>query len=190
MNDVARLETLGMLTEDDAPAGSREILSSTRARMGMVPNMWAEMANSPGLLRTYVAGYNDFRTRSGFDPVEQEVVFLTISRFHECSYCVAAHSAVADRSKVPTEVTEAIRSGEPIPDDRMRALADFTTTMVASRGRPAPEELKQFLAAGYTERQALEIILAIGVKTISNYTNHLFGTPIDAVWAHREWRTE
>jgi AhpD family alkylhydroperoxidase len=39
--------------------------------------------------------------------VEQEVVFLTISRENECLYCMPAHSFVADKlPNVPTEVTD------------------------------------------------------------------------------------
>jgi hypothetical protein len=34
----------------------------------------------------------------------------------------------------------------------------------------------------------LEIILAIGVKTLSNYFNHLLHTPLDEMFAGREWK--
>jgi alkylhydroperoxidase family enzyme len=44
-----------------------------------------------------------------------------------------------------------------------------------------------FLAAGYSERQILEIVLAIAVKTLSNYANHLFHTPVDAMFESRVW---
>ena len=48
-------------------------------------------------------------------------------------------------------------------------------------------ELATFLAAGYSERHALELVLAIAVKTISNYSNHLFHTQIDPVFASYGW---
>ena len=183
----AHLTTLGLLAASAAPDGSREILEAAQTQTGMVPNMYAEMAHSPGLLGTYRFGYDQFRRSSGFNPAEQEVIFLAISRFNGCTYCVSVHSAIADRNKVPTEVTDAIRAGEPIGDAKLQALNHFTTNMVASRGRPAEEELEAFLAAGYVERQVLEIILAIAVKTISNYSNHLFDTPLDEAFAHRAW---
>jgi len=44
------------------------------------------------------------------------------------------------------------------------------------------------LAAGYTETDILEVLLAVAVKTISNYTNHLFHTPVDSVFARRAWQ--
>ncbi len=183
----AQLLSLGLLTTADAPEGSRDLLESARAQLGGVPNMYAAMAHSPGLLSTYRSGYEDFRRRSGFTAAEQEVIFLSISRYHRCTYCVAAHSAIADRNRVPTEVTDAIRAGEPIADPRLQALNRFTTSMVDTRGRPSEEDLREFLDAGYTETQVLDIILAIAVKTLSNYTNHLFDTPPDPSFAHRAW---
>ncbi len=67
------------------------------------------------------------RKKSGFNPVEQEVVFVTISVLNGCEYCTAAHSFIADKmSKVPAEVTDAIRNGEEIPDARLKALSQFT----------------------------------------------------------------
>lgn len=159
------------------------------AKLGFVPNMYARMANLPALLDTYLGGYAAFRAECGFTPAEQEVVFLTISRDNGCTYCVAAHSVIADTaSKVPAAVTEAIREGSPIPDARLAALAAFTRTMLASRGRPSRADVDSFLAAGYGERHILGIVLALAVKTLSNYSNHLFHTPLDDVFAKRAWR--
>ena len=174
---------------DDADPEARRVLEKAEAQVGFIPNMYAGMANSPGLLETYLDGYTRFRKDSGFSPAEQEVVFLTISRANGCDYCMAAHSTLADKmSKVPPEVTEAIREGREIPDPKLAALSAFTERMLATRGLPTKADVAAFLDAGYGERQVLEIILAIAVKTISNYANHLFHTPIDEMFAGREWK--
>lgn len=187
MTTHAHLSTLALLTSQDAPDGSRELLEEAGAQLGMVPNMYAGMANSPGLLSTYRFGYDQFRSTSGFSPAEQEVIFLAISRFNGCTYCMGAHSTIADGNKVPTEITDAVRAGDPIDDARLQELNLFTTAMVDTRGRPSEVELKEFLAAGYTENQVLEIILAIAVKTLSNYSNHALDTPLDKAFARRAW---
>lgn len=163
------------------------VLSTAQAKMGFLPNMYRNMANAPGLLQTYMAGYDAFRADSGLSPAEQETVFLTISRTNGCDYCVAAHSMLADMSKVPAEVTEALRDGRPIPDPRLDALATFTAAMVQSRGLPTAADLDAFAAAGYSETDVLQVLLAIAVKTISNYSNHLFHTEVDPMFAGRAW---
>lgn len=180
--------TLTPLTEETATGVSRELLAQAQAKMGFVPNMYRSMALHAGLFATYVSGYQQLRSDSSLTPVEQEVVFLAISRSNRCTYCMAAHSFVADAmSKVPPAVTNAIRDGSPIPDPRLAALAAFTTLMVESRGRPEASDVAAFLAAGYEERHILSIILAIAVKTISNYTNHIADPVVDQPFAGRAW---
>lgn len=181
--------TMPFKTLESADSRARETLEKAKAQLGFIPNMYAGMANAPDLLDTYLDGYARFRRESGFTPTEQEVVFLTISRANGCDYCVAAHSLIADQmSKVPPAVTEAIRDGHPIPDAKLAALNAFTEVMLRTRGLPSNADVLAFLNAGYAERQVLEIILAIAVKTLSNYANHLLHTPLDAMFASRAWR--
>jgi uncharacterized peroxidase-related enzyme len=188
MNSEYRL-TLPLRTLNDADPKIRSSLERAKAQTGFIPNMYAGMANSPGMLETYLDGYSRFREDSGFTPVEQEVVLLSISYGNACEYCVAAHSFVAEQvSKVPAQVIDAIRAGRPITDARLAALSSMTATLLSTRGLPKIEDVEAFLRAGYEERHLLEIILAIAVKTLSNYANHLLHTPLDATFAGREWR--
>lgn len=180
--------TLPAQTTETAEPKGKALLESAHANMGFIPNMYARMANSPGMLETYLSGYAAFRTASGFTPPEQEVIFLTISQDNGCEYCVSAHSFLADKkSKLAPEVTDAIRDNQVIPDAKLAALSTFTRTMLTARGLPGKADVAAFLAAGYSERQILEIVLAIAVKTISNYSNHLFHTPLDMVFEERRW---
>lgn len=173
---------------DTASPAASVILKNTKKELGMIPNMYSYMAIAPALLSTYSHGYRLFRKESGFSPAEQEVIFLTISYENQCDYCVAAHSMVADLfSKVPVEVTDAIRNGSPIPNQKFQALADFTAIMLNKRGLPSDDDVSGFLNAGYQQEQILYIVLAISIKTISNYSNHIFQTPVDAMFKTREW---
>lgn len=180
--------SLPAITHENAEALAAQHLKTAQSKFGFVPNMYAVMANSPGLLDTYVHGYDNFRALSGFTPAEQEVVLLAVSRDNACTYCMAAHSFLADRmSGVPVAVTDAIRDGKPIPNTKLAALYDFTRTMLKSRGLPSRAQVEAFKVHGYSERHILDIVLAISVKTLSNYANHLFHTPVDAVFADRTW---
>jgi len=166
-----------------------ELLESAQQKLGFIPNMYANMANAPHLLDTYLFGYDQFRNESGLTPAEQEVVLLTISRHNRCQYCVAAHSMLADNvSKVPPEVTLAIRDDTEIHDDKLRALNLFTHTLLEKHGWLDQSDLDAFLQAGYQQLHVLDILLAISVKTISNYAIHLFATPVDDVFKSHEWQ--
>ena len=186
-HDTYRLGLPLRTPEDDDPQVA-DLLQGHKKAIGMVPNMYAAMANLPALLETYSFGYERFRKTSGFTPAEQEIVFLTISRANACTYCVAAHSMLADTmSNVPTQATDAVRNGDAISDGKLEALRRFTDVMVVSGGNPSADRAQAFLDAGYDETQILAIILAIGVKMFSNYSNHVFHTEVDPAFAGRRW---
>lgn len=179
---------LPVKTPELAAAAEKAVLDKALKQVGFIPNMYARMVNSPGLLNTYLDGYAAFRADSGFTPPEQEVVFLVISRENGCEYCVGAHSMLAEmKSKLAPDALASIRNGTPIEDPKLAALAAFTAVMVRSRGLPSKADVAAFVAAGYSERQVLEIVLAIAVKTLSNYANHLFHTPLDAMFEGHRW---
>jgi len=172
---------------DTAEARTRTLLETAHSKLGFIPNTYAYMANAPHLLETYLLGYDRFRTDSGLTPVEQEIVLLTVSRENQCDYCTAAHCFMADNmAQVPSAVTQAILDQGEIPEPRLRALHQFTRVLVDRRGKASREEVAAFLAAGYEQRHVLDILLAIAVKTISNYANHLFDTPIDDLFGAKQ----
>lgn len=182
------LMNLKQVDEGSADERQKPIIQNAIKKNGGLPNMYANMVNSPGLLETYLHGYEIFRKESGFSAVEQEVIFLTISYLNDCNYCMAAHSVIADKiSKVPAIITEAIRQGKDIAEQKLQTLSAFTKEMFVTRGRPAKEAVEQFLNSGYSEKQMLEIVLALAVKTLSNYSNHIFETSLDNMFKGREW---
>ena len=168
---------------------SQEIFDKTQKTLGFVPNMYKSMGNNPALLDSYIYGYNSFRANSGFNSVEQEVVFLSVAYENNCEYGMAAHSFIGDKmSKVPTEVTDAIRDGKQVPDVKLAALSKLTRSLTANRGNVSQAETDEFLEAGYTESQILGIIAGIAVKTISNYSNHNTNPVLDDAFAGRVWK--
>lgn len=164
------------------------IINNTKKAMGFVPNMYTTMANNPALLDAYVHSYKTFRQNSGFNSIEQEVIFLSVAYENECDYCMAAHSFVADKaSKVPTEITDAIRSNGNITDIKLNALSTFARLVTRNRGNVSNQEINDFLSVGYTESHVLGVITGVGVKTFSNYFNHIAETSLDTVFKSREW---
>ena len=175
---------LAPVSDDAAEGDAKEMLDGAREKLGFVPNMYRGMAINPGLLSTYLHGYAHFREQANFTPPEQEVVFLTISLANGCDYCTAAHSMLAiNVSKLSEADTQALRDGKPLEDARLEALRRFTHHMWETRGLPSEAEAEAFKSAGYGDLHILEIILAMAVKTISNYANHVGHTPVDDAFA-------
>ncbi|WP_347556935.1 carboxymuconolactone decarboxylase family protein [Robbsia sp. KACC 23696] len=180
------MNTFQTYTIDTAPAASKESLASTKAAFGFVPNLQANMAESPALLAGYGALWDLF-SKSTLTPHEQQVVYLTSNFENNCHYCMAGHSTLAKMIKMDPAVIAALRAGGALPDAKLEALHRFTTLVVRDRGFVSDEEVGAFLAAGYTRENVLEVILGVATKVMSNYTNHIVHTELDAFMKGNEW---
>lgn len=175
-------------TLDTADDEGREILEQVQKNYGFIPNLIGNMVHAPATARAYLA-LGDLLGKTSFDPTEQQVVLLAVSRFNECEYCVSAHSAISAMQQLPADVIESIRNDEPIADEKLEALRSLTVRIVDQRGWLSEEDIGDFLAAGYGRAQVLEIVLGVAMKTISNYTNHFAGTALDDAFAGFAWRS-
>lgn len=173
-------------TIETAAEDAKESLEGAMKKFGFVPNLLAVMAAAPSLLTTYLTADMLFDETS-FDPTERQVVMLTTSYENGCEYCMGAHSAMSTMQKIPDDVVQALRAGRPITDPKLEALRRLTSAIVTSRGFPSSEVVAAFHAAGYTQTQALEVVLGVGFKILANYTNHIAATPLDKAFAKVAW---
>jgi len=180
------MTTFTLHTIESAPEESKSILEDSVKANGMLPNLHAVMAEAPGLLEGYQTLHNLF-ANSSFNAEELTVVWQSINVEHNCTYCVPAHTGIAHSMKVDAALTEALRNQEAMPTEKLQALKDTTLSMVRNRGIISEEEVARFFAAGYGQRQLLEIILGLSQKVMSNYTNHVANTPLDKPFQQFAW---
>jgi AhpD family alkylhydroperoxidase len=177
-------------TPETAPEASKALLEkSQKAFGGMIPNLYGVMAESPALLETYQALGKLF-AKTSLSRYEQQIVWLAVNYENECTYCMAAHSVVAKGVGVSDDDVNALRIGTPLADAKHETLRRFTVHMVQARGWADPAEIEKLLAAGYTNQTILDVILGIGHKTLSNYTNHIAHTPVDKAFRKAEWSAD
>jgi len=86
--------------------------------------------------------------------------------------------------RLDREVIEAVRNGGPIADRKLEALRSFAVKAVRARGWLGDAELRAFMAAGYPQATILEVLMGVGLKTLSNYVNHVTETPLDEAFQH------
>lgn len=180
------MNPLPVHTLDSAPATARPPLEALKKGLGFIPNLYAVMAGSPAVLESALALSKAFDVTS-LTASERQVVLMTTSALNECTYCMAAHSVIAGMQKVAPAVVTALRDGTPLPEVRLEALRTFTRAVIKKRGFAGGDELAALLRAGFTPPQALEVLLGIAQKTLTNYVNHLAHTPLDAAFQPRAW---
>lgn len=173
-------------TTTTAPEASRSTLEATAKQYGFVPNLFGVLAESPTAVQAYAA-VNKALEESALSPVEQQVVTLTVSAINGCTYCMGAHSTVAQMVRMPKDILTALRDQQPLSDKKLNALRTFVVSLIQHRGWVPEKELEDFVAAGYTRQHVLDVITLLALKTLSNYANHLVHTPLDSQFAPQAW---
>jgi alkylhydroperoxidase family enzyme len=67
----------------------------------------------------------------------------------------------------------ALRAGEQVADPRLAALQQFTHRVMDTTGDVTDADRATFAAAGFTSRQALDVVLGVGAYTLSTFANRL-----------------
>jgi len=173
-------------TIETAPEEAKAQLEQVQKKYGFIPNLFGIMAEAPSVIQAYLT-LSKMLDDTSLTATERQIALLTTSYFNNCAYCMAAHSTVATMQNIPQEIIQALRSSSPIDDPKLEALRLFTLDVTEKRGYPSEETLKNFLDAGYSQAQVLEIILCVTFKTLSNYVNHVAETPLDAAFKKQEW---
>jgi AhpD family alkylhydroperoxidase len=173
--------------ETTAPEEARGALAATKKNFGMIPNLEKVMASAPPLLTGYAALWDIFNTTT-LSPIERQVVYLTANFENECNYCVPWHSLLAKQVGMKKIEIEALRCGEKMSDRKLEVLRTFSRTLIEKRGKTTKQDLQDFLDVGYSEVQALEVILGLAVKLMSNFTNSIADTPLDPKVESLRWK--
>jgi alkylhydroperoxidase family enzyme len=168
-----------MHTLDSATEDARAELERSKKAFGFIPNLHAVLAEAPSVLTAYKELHTLFQN-SSFNNEELTVVWQTINVENECHYCIPAHTGIAHMMKVDPAIIDALRNGNELASEKLQTLRDTTLALLRLRGRLNSDHLDAFSAVGYGNQQLLEIILGIAQKTISNYSNHLADTSVDA----------
>ncbi len=177
---------LPVQTKETAPEASKPFLDRAQKAYGFVPNLFAVFANSPAMIEAYGVLTGLFE-KTDLTPAERQIVLMTNNRLNGCTYCMAAHSTISQMLKIPADVITALRNGTEIADPKLQALHLFTARINETRGYVDQADIDAFLAAGYTEANILDVILGTSLKTLSNYTNHISNTPLDAAFRPNAW---
>lgn len=155
---------------------NREILTILKNKLGFVPNLYATFAHSEnGLANVLAVG----GLKTSLSSKEKEVIFLSVSQFNECKYCVAAHTVIAKANGFNDDQIIEFRQGKSSSDKKLDALAKLAQNLTENRGSASPEVLENFFANGYTEESLVDTVILVGEKTMANYLHSATQVPID-----------
>ncbi|MGS0891596.1 carboxymuconolactone decarboxylase family protein [Burkholderia stagnalis] len=177
----SRIQTPATVT--DAPAASHDLLEAVNRQLGVVPNLFRMVGNSPAALEGYLSlmgalGKGELSART------RERIALAVAEINGCDYCLSAHTYLGKNvAKLDDAEIAANRNGGS-NDPKAAAAVLFAKQVTDARGRVSDADLKAVKAAGYSEAAVIEIVLNVALNVWTNYINTVAGTEIDFPVVH------
>lgn len=75
----------------DAPAASQPLLEAVRKQLGVAPNLFRLVSNSPAALEGYL-GLSTALGKGKVPAATRERIALAVAEVNGCDYCLSAHT--------------------------------------------------------------------------------------------------
>jgi len=168
---------LTSIEPESATGKTAAIYGQVKSKMGMVPNLFKGLANSPQALEAYLA-LDQFISDGSLTPAEQNIVRMVTSVHNECTYCVAAHTMGLKGDGLSDPDILDVRHGVS-EDAKLQALIVFTQEILSTKGFVSDDDLAAVRVAGFSDTNIADIHVVIAQKTLSNFFNHVHDTVLD-----------
>ena len=165
-------------TIDAAPAASRPLLEAVKKQLGVAPNLFRMVANSPAALEGYL-GMMGALGKGALPAATRERIALAVAELNGCNYCLSAHSYLGRNLAKLDDAEIASNRGGRSNDAHADAAVRFAVQVVRMRGHVDSEALQAVRAGGYDDAQIIEIVQHVALNTWTNYINSVAATEVD-----------
>jgi alkylhydroperoxidase family enzyme len=148
---------------------------------GFLPNLFLEIVKSPAAAETYLHGTKTLKSLGSLTGPEQQVVYLAISAWYECNYCLPAHRTFGKWAQVPQSEMVLISRRQLPTDPRFRALSATVWKLLDANGKPTADDIREIEDSGVTRQAIYDIIAMIGMKVITIWINHIGTVNLDPI---------
>jgi uncharacterized peroxidase-related enzyme len=163
---------------ESSPAASQPLLEAVKKQLGVAPNLFRIVGNSPIGLEGYL-GLNGALGRGTLDVRTRQRLAILVAELNGCDYCLSAHTYLGKNvAKLDDAEMAANRDGTSA-DPRARAALVFAAKVVGARGHVTEADVQAVKTAGYDDAQIIEILLHVALNTLTNYVNTALATEID-----------
>lgn len=170
-------------TVADAPAASHGLLDAVNKQLGVVPNLFRLVGNSPAALEGYLSLMGALAKGELSAPTRERIA-LAVAEINGCDYCLSAHTYLGKNvAKLDDAELTANRNGGS-NDPKAAAAVLFAKQVTDARGRVSNADLEAVKAAGYSEAAVIEIVLNVALNIWTNYVNTVADTEIDFPVVH------
>jgi uncharacterized peroxidase-related enzyme len=165
------MSRLAIPARDDVPEASKPMLDAVQKQLGVVPNMYRLIAQSPAALRGFTT--NNSALTKTLDVKTRERIALAVAQQNGCDYCLSAHSYLGlNLAKISPEEVTLNRKGAS-------GELGFAVKVVRERGHITEADIKAVRDAGFSDGQIVEILAVTAENIFTNLLNVVAETDID-----------
>jgi uncharacterized peroxidase-related enzyme len=163
---------------ETATGPAKDLLDQVQKSLGLVPNMTKVMANSPALLKGYLALNGAVATGSIPAPVRERLAIAT-AQLNGCEYCLSAHTYIGSNiAKLDANELEAARRSES-ENAHVTALLALSKAIAENAGAVSDAEIADARAAGITDAEMGDLVANLALNVLTNYFNVFAGVEND-----------
>ena len=171
------MSRLSIPARDDVPEASKPILDAVHKQLGVVPNMFRLIAQSPAALQGFTA--SNGALAKALDVKTRERIALAVAQVNGCNYCLSAHTYLGlNLAKITPEEVVLNRHGESC-DTKANAAVNFAAKIVRDRGRISDADIRAVREAGFSDGAIVEILAVTAENIFTNLLNIVADTDID-----------
>ncbi|MBL7742369.1 MAG: carboxymuconolactone decarboxylase family protein [Chitinophagaceae bacterium] len=143
---------------------------------GLIPGIIRELAERSAATAYLFTYGTAIMESASFSHIEMNAIELKISALNHCESCIKGHSFLLQRAGMTESDITAIKTGSPTGNERINMLLQATEYIFFAGGGEYPGHVIQYLQENLSEKELVDIIGLIAVKTIANYTNNYLAT--------------
>lgn len=170
------MDRIKLLSNEEAPKESKEILDGISSKGARVINIFKAMANSSATLKTFFGIAKALEDKKLSDEIAERIA-IQMAVTNGCEYCLAAHSYSGSKVLDHEEIINA-RAGKS-SDAKVQAALDFSASVMKNAGRVSDEEFEQVKKAGFSDAEILEIVTVVAQNFFTNAFNNVAHTKVD-----------
>jgi uncharacterized peroxidase-related enzyme len=160
------------LEPETATGDAADLLAQVQKSLGLTPNMTKVMANSPALLKAYLALSG--AVGGGVIPAGvRERLAIATAQLHGCEYCLSAHTYIgANIAEVDAAELDNARRAES-DDPHVAALLKLSNAIAENAGDVDDVDIEAAREAGVTDDEIGEVVANLALNIMTNYFNVL-----------------
>lgn len=171
------MSRLAIPAREDVPDASKPILDAVHQQLGVVPNLFRLIAESPAALEGFAA--NNGALGRTLDVRTREAMALAVAQVNGCDYCLSAHTYLGlNLAKLSLEEVALNRKGAS-SDPKVDAAVRFAVEVARERGHVGDGDIAAVRDAGFGAGQIVEIVALVALNAFTNFLNEVAKTDID-----------